>query len=741
MKICHFISLLIVYGLFNCNYSYERNLQEDEMNNDNNTDISDNNSTNTNFTENNSTNQTDSDNVDNNPDNNSNNQTNNTSNNSTTSIDILTLGELTFSSCGKEYNKETCCIPKEVSALDNSCLLFWKTNNKELYCIDITNKSKCPTVVNGGCSNESNCVLNKLGIYKAFTNENPFRGSYSIILDLNNKCSDPKDEFLCPNEENGGCSENCPFLNDGSLNPNFTLNCNSDLYKHYPKCTETNQNNNNGDSSNNTIGSPCKCTSSSTTNDGVYDEFNICVCSTKCTENCNGNTNNQNNNNDSTNVETDINDQILICIDNPGTCVERSSTLLYSFFLINPSAHFPTNMQRGTYQILTKESLRSYEETDLFKETQWNDFNYNNYVSRRMSDSIIPSFKRLYQKANITNSDGGYLFLSSESKITQTPNEIVFITLTNSISKQFTNSFILNFYNMLDTTVEEIEYNNSNLLANEFFKDYSIPNLLVINKDYGKINLGFEYNQCKNFNNWKKFKSESKFIKDNIRSRYSSIVNTWYNHILNGNNTADFYDKSGNIIYTFKNETKFDDIEKLGMLTKLYITNERLQFKSRTKDFSIDIKNVIQLDNFITYNIDLASMLHTYLSVQPILNIIENTFNAVMSNKTESYPKGSKMMFMTLNTHLFTALHKLLNYDLSKKDDLIFNPTISHEYSLQIELWRNKEDKHYIAFRENMKPYNHTIMFFKDVPEFSKYLKRFYDNTGFSDEERIKFCG
>lgn len=726
-----------------------------------------------------------------------------------------------------DFLENKCCYPNDqITSSSEECLLAYRSSNKYLFCLYEDDDKLCPSVDNGGCTSEKDCLLNKYYMYKEYEREYPLEGNDSFAsITYTDICEDTTDPFLCPTEENLGCyyldldDIDCPYNDDGTLKSTDPTDTSTETATDTSTdATESNSSTDNTDNSStdpsdseNSVdpvsGNPCYCSSTSlrrtlmssylnkiksnkiyidknttlldniieselqehmkklyirnTQGDsynGTYNDFLECVCNVECGANqeklkdefgyyyCSDiqdqTTDPGSDHNSGSNSGTDSSEWVNPCSNSAG-CVWSNSTLIYSFFIITPGVNFPTGTSLGTYKKPNPvtDDIPNLVVNDTFGES-WKNDNYFSRVEKSISESILPAFKSLYQGYDSTTREG-YNFLSTSSKT----NEIAFIAMDQEENLDYTQAFISLYYSN-SSTASEVSYSESEYLNGTYSNVIypTLPSIASLDTSASRYLFGFDYFNCRKTKNWKAYAQKKSFLLSTYQTKFSDIINKWYE--VTNQYGCIFYSKTGDILYDFNIKNMNESMTYVSEMAKLFLADIEMGFQDKIREFNptSSVQGVKNLHKFMQYDVLMYSMLHTYIAVQPLIKRIEKMFIALINNDVSNYPPNSKLTFFSVNEYTLGALYKIFNYNATVAKNTSYlhyndNPYIGYEYNIQFELWKNNTSKEfYVAFRENMKNSNQTLVYSKSWNDFRTWLSKFYNSKGYTYDERVFFC-
>ena len=485
---------------------------------------------------------------------------------------------------------------------------------------------------------------------------------------------------------------------------------------------------------------------------GTRDSNNVCVCDKIClttqVQTYNSNENKfictdqtSNDEDDNTNISPAVN---TIRID-------PNSELLYVVSLMNRGPTLPSTKYLGKYEQGTNDNNEEIILSDPFM-IQWNTQNeqYTDVSVELLKNTIVPNLRNLY----FNDGGKGYSFLN-----TSRTNEIAFVSMSNEDTVWYLKYLITNLYNTtsLASTPDYVETDFIKGIYNE-----ETVKVAKLSSDLSKYEYGFSYNECTKSKLWVNYAENLDEIKTHYADTFKSVITSFvknaetFSRKRNTNISEDdvgyFYSSTGSLLYNITFENLLNNMEDMQDLVKLYLADYAYDPNTMKKLTDTNYETIKTLYRFFNYEINTYSMMHTYLTVQPLLRRIESIFIDIIGGTQVNYPKNSKMLVYSANDYIFMALNKLINYnsdDYTNKDSFYYqnttySPYIDYNYNIQFELWKNKTNSpntYYVTLRENMNNKNKNVTtWLKGFTEFQDWLSSFYDSVGYDQSEREYFC-
>lgn len=443
--------------------------------------------------------------------------------------------------------------------------------------------------------------------------------------------------------------------------------------------------------------------------------------------------------------------------------IDSNSDLVYVITILNRGVTLPSSEFLGRYKKGKNENNEELKLTDPFK-FNWNlqDEKYTNKSTADLRYIISPKIRSLY----FNDDNKGYNFLTKTSY-----NQIGFISMQKEDTVWNLKILISYLYNQ-QSFASTSEYDKTKFLAGQYNEIDDIPKVASLSTDSSKYEYGFSYNECPKSRAWKNYSANRDHIKAHYSNRFKNLIEAFSknakrfsekenpNENLTNDEKGVFYSANGTKLFNITTENLLNNIEEMENLTKIYIADYSYDQNYLNKEITDNNFTLIkEFYRFLNYDINTYSMLHTYISIQPLLSDIESIFidiiNNVANSTTATFPPKSKMITFSTNEYTFYALYKLMSYDLYSnitltndffytKDQTLF-PFVDYNHSLQFELWRNRTsipNTYYITIRQDFENTNkNQTSWLKSFDEFQSWLSTFYDSSGFDEDERKYFCG
>lgn len=431
-------------------------------------------------------------------------------------------------------------------------------------------------------------------------------------------------------------------------------------------------------------------------------------------------------------------------------CITSNSDLVYSVILINQGVTLVTDRFLGSYKNVSLDTLTTKVDPFKISWTPSSLITYSDAQLGRLEDKV-KAMKGLYYKSS---SSSAYEFLKGKQE------EIVVVANSEDKSVPYLYNFLKYLYTNVTTAYTAYEEAS---FANGLYNPTSgILQIAYLSEQQDLYSFGFAFNTCSKNQKWRSYASSMKSIIDeytnnkdfeNIMKAFKDAATKFATQeTQNPNAPPYFFGPDGTLNITV-NYLK-SNMTAMEILTDIYFSDYTIDSATLSKNVIInDLSKVRGLSNFFKYDINMYSMLHCYLMVQPFLSRIESIFIEIINKATPTkYPSKSKVLVYGTNQYPFIALNKLFYYstDKTKKAQKYYTRDttkfIDYDTSYQFELWRNRtlqQESYYVTLREdfNFKLGNSSVVWSKTFPQFQSFISDFYNSIEYNVTERQYYCG